>query len=304
MPRFAWSAALLCSLLPARQVLAGDVPLAPEQVPVFLEAAWKQSAETRTEHGPAAAEAELRTAAERVVADLGRDHDVSQELTSALADAATIESPSQRLSRLSVGMVKAQAAARFRPTMEAPLPEGFPQPGPVGRVIVKEYPAYRAARTPMDDPQRRGGSAGQNSAFNRLFDHITSNDVKMTAPVEMVYDAGVASLDATGPAPRPVSMAFLYEHPAQGEAGDDGSVEVVDLPPVTVVSVGVRGYYTAERMRESMAKLEAFLAEHAATWEVAGPVRYMGYNSPFVLPHLRYGEVQIPVRAKSSSDGR
>jgi hypothetical protein len=260
--------------------------LSQDRVAAYLEDEWEKSAVVRREQGPAAAEAQLRGAAERVMESLGAEHDVSETLRDGFARADEESNPSARLARISVAVVKAQAAANFRPKMEAPLPAGFPQPGPVGQVIVKQYPAYRAARTTMRDDGR-----GQNSAFNKLFRHITSNDVKMTAPVEMRYDN---ANDAASP--EPVSMAFLYEAPDQGMAGTDGAVEVVDLPAMTVVSVGIRGSYTTEQMQRAKSKLDGYLKQHAETLRADGPPRYMGYNSPFVLPHLRYGEVQIPVK--------
>ena len=76
---------------------------------------------------------------------------------------------------------------------EAKLPEGFPQPGPVGSVIVKEYPAYRLART------RAGG--GDGGMFMRLFRHIERNDVKMTAPVEMTLPGEGGDAGRHGPWP-------------------------------------------------------------------------------------------------------
>jgi len=48
-------------------------------------------------------------------------------------------------------------------------------------------------------------------------------------------------------------------------------------------------------MRRAMSKLDAYLAANDEQFTRSGAPRYMGYNSPFVLPHLRYGEVQIPV---------
>ena len=66
---------------------------------------------------------------------------------------------------------------------EANLPRGFPTPGPVGTVTVKNYPAYRAAVVREDNGQ--GEQAQQNSMFSVLFKHIKKNDIPMTAPVEM-----------------------------------------------------------------------------------------------------------------------
>jgi len=191
-----------------------------------------------------------------------------------------------------------QPGAKFRLIREAPLPDGFPEPAPVGKVVLKDYPAYRLARTTMAD-------LDQDGAFMTLFRHIEANDIKMTAPVEMTYEAakagekGVAKDDA-GKKPRPRSMAFLYQGTDIGKPGkpdDDGKVEVVDVPAMTVLSIAVRGAYSEAQMETGLQKLQAWLAEHPE-YEIAGPPRMLGYNSPFVPAFLRYGEVQLPVKQK------
>ncbi len=184
----------------------------------------------------------------------------------------------------------AVVALEFQPTMEAPLPKDFPPPGEAGIVMVKKYPAYRVARTPM------GKQASQNEAFGTLFRHIQSNQISMTAPVEMSY-AAPAATDKL----EPRAMAFLYGSPAIGSAGVDAKspqVEVVDVPAMTVVSIGVRGNYTQERMNEAMRTINAFLEKNAAKYVRAAEPRYLGYNSPFILPWRRFGEVQVPITEK------
>ena len=163
---------------------------------------------------------------------------------------------------------------RFEPLMEASLPEGFPAPGPVGEAVVKEYPRYRAARTP-------GGMA----AFWTLFGHIKRNDIPMTAPVEMTMEKGEM-----------VDMAFLYASPGQGRAGKEGAVEVLDLPAVRVVSFGIRGTPTPEQIDAAKREIERMRDEKAM--EAAGPFRLLGYNSPMVPARNRFYELQLPVRAK------
>ena len=185
---------------------------------------------------------------------------------------------------------------------EASLPRGFPTLGPVGTVIVKNYPAYRAAV--VRENHRQGERAQQNSMFGVLFKHIKKNDIPMTAPVEMTYESSTEPPGATAttkpaatPSPsRPVAMAFLYGQPEWGKPGADGAIDVVDVPAMTVVSVGVRGSYNAENFNEAMGKLTAYLSENTGRYLAAGPPRYLGYNSPFVPGFLRIGEVQIPVK--------
>jgi hypothetical protein len=210
---------------------------------------------------------------------------------------------------------------------EARLPEGFPAPGPIGKVVIKEYPAYRAARTAPAD-----STAGQNEMFWPLFQHIKRNEIAMTAPVEMEFRSvapaasqpadgghpaaigGATSVEATsGSAPsatddrltslpplQPTAMAFLYARSTMGSTGTDAAdprVVISDMPAATVLSIGVRGDYTPKRLARELRSLEQWLADHPGRFENAGPPRYFGYNSPMVPSFLRYGEVQLPVRA-------
>lgn len=171
---------------------------------------------------------------------------------------------------------------RFRPIAEADLPVGFPPCTPVGEVEVKRYPGYRAAVT------RDNGTA-----FWRLFAHIKKNNVAMTAPVEI-------TLEENGQ--RPVLMAFLYERPDQGTPGEDGTVEVRDLPGGWFVSTGIRGPRSNQALQLAQQRVEEWLGHHRDKWQVAGPPRLLGYNSPFIPRDKYYWEYQLPVREKSSAD--
>ncbi len=175
---------------------------------------------------------------------------------------------------------------------EAEVPEGWPTLTPVGEVEVKQYPEYRAAV--VEDAGPDGGEQG--SMFRTLFDHIKQNEIAMTAPVEMGYDA---SRPDTNTDREMRSMAFLYRSTEQGELDPDGQVVVRDLPAQTVASIGVRGGYTDERFNEHVATLDSWLEEHADAWERDGAPRYLGYNSPFVPAFMRYGEVQVPIRERA-----
>ena len=171
----------------------------------------------------------------------------------------------------------------FTPILEAKLPEGFPGTTPVGAIEVKHYPEYRKAT-----------SSGR-SAFWTLFRHIQRNGISMTAPVELTY----AGDDAQQP--REQSMAFLYGSRALGEPGQAGSVDVVDVPAATVVSIGVRGPRTEESFLDAYDQLQAWLQERESQYAVAGPPRVMAYNSPFVPRNRQFFEVQIPIEARGDS---
>ena len=167
----------------------------------------------------------------------------------------------------------------FTPIKEAEMPRGFPPPTPVGEIEIKRYPAYRMAQTESEE----------RSAFWTLFKHIKRNKIAMTAPVEMGYES-------TGAA-KPVqsSMAFLYGNDSLGKAGSDGAVRVVDVLPQMVVSVGVRGNRTQNKIVTARKSLLKWIEDNSSTYRIAGEMRVMGYNSPFVPAGRKYFEVQIPI---------
>ncbi len=171
------------------------------------------------------------------------------------------------------------SAEQFQPIKEAEMPRGFPGYTPVGQIEVKQYPAYRKA------------SASGAAEFWTLFQHINTNHIKMTAPVEMDYGDPIADK------PNERSMSFLYEKPDQGTAGTRGGVEVSDTPAMMVVSIGCRGRRTPAAVAAAKEKLLGYLADKKGKFTRAGHVRVMGYNSPFVPRDRNFFEVQIPVKA-------
>jgi hypothetical protein len=163
------------------------------------------------------------------------------------------------------------------------LPEGFPSYTPVDQIEVKRYPAYRKAETT--------GKA----AFWTLFQHITTAGISMTAPVEMTFQ-----MDGP-PAGREQSMAFLYGAKSIGSAGRKGNVDVVDVPAATVVCIGVSGARSDAVLAQAEQQLRQWLEQSRARYEQNGPLRVMGYNSPFVPRDRQFFEVQIPVRELAGS---
>ncbi len=114
----------------------------------------------------------------------------------------------------------------------------------------------------------------------------------MSSPVEITW-----SDPQTQPAEaKPQAMAFVYRESDIGEPGMDGKVEVIDVPPQTFLSIGVRGSYNREHLVEGVTTLRNWLAAHSKEYREVGPPRYLGYNSPFVPWFMRFGEVQLPIR--------
>jgi effector-binding domain-containing protein len=171
----------------------------------------------------------------------------------------------------------------------APLPEGFPSPSPDGEIEIKQYPEYRAAtvQTPgnLDSAPSRG--------FSPLFRHISSNDISMTAPVETRYPA--TTLEGSTAPEGDATVSFLYRSVdiVPQEVAQD--IQIEDIPPMTVVSIGTRGRYDLETYQASIQRLQAWLAEHPDYTVVGSPRRFF-YDGPFLPDALKRSDVQIPVR--------
>lgn len=155
-----------------------------------------------------------------------------------------------------------QVAAKPAYVSEAPLPEGWAQPGPYDQVSEKTVPAYRAAFTTKSN---------QSMAFWTLFTHIKKNDIPMTSPVEMSMTEKDSSLEMA-------QMAFLYQNGKVGAAGAAGTqVEVRDVPAQKVVSYTWQGDDTKANVAKAKAAIDAELTAKKLTSE---RYRLLGYNGP------------------------
>jgi hypothetical protein len=164
------------------------------------------------------------------------------------------------LSACAMQAVEPPAAPAY--VSEAPLPDGWPQPGPYDQVSVKTYPAYRAAFTT---------NRWQSFGFWTLFGHIRKNNIPMTSPVEitMAKDGDQIGMSA---------MAFLYRNDKVGAVGTAGKkVEVRDVPAAKVLSYTWQGADTKANVAKAKTALEAALAERKLT---ARQFRLLGYNGP------------------------
>lgn len=171
----------------------------------------------------------------------------------------------------------------YRIALSGEMPDGFPEPTPVGEIQVKNYPVYRLART-----------ASENSTgFFKLFAHIKVNRIEMTTPVEMTYSAESKN------APKQIEMAFLYGNTDLGKAGNKlGGITVQDIPALTTVSIGLKGEVDAMNVSEAERRLVTWLEQLGTDYERAGNLRVLGYNGPDRPADLRYFEVELPIRKK------
>jgi len=163
---------------------------------------------------------------------------------------------------------------------EAPLPAGWPQPGPYGQVSVKSYPAYRAAFT---------RNSWQSFGFWTLFAHIQRQHIPMTAPVEL-------SMKKSGDQMEMSAMAFLYRDGKVGALGADGKrVDVRDVPASKALSYTWQGPDSKANVAKARTAVDAALAERKLT---AKAFRLLGYNGPGTPRAKRTWELQALLEDK------
>jgi hypothetical protein len=157
---------------------------------------------------------------------------------------------------------------------EAPLPKGWPQPGPYDQVVEKTYPAYRAAFATK---------GLQTFAFWKLFNHIKAADIPMTAPVEMAMNEGENGL-------MKAEMAFLYQDQTVGKPGTAGTeIEVRDVPSAKVLSYTWQGKDSKANIATAREALQASLAQRKLT---STGFRLLGYNGPGTPEDKKTWELQ------------
>lgn len=232
---------------------------------------------------------ELATGIRKAIQLLGPDDLAARSLEDALRR-RTDQSP-----RALDSVNRVVESLTFRPWIEADPPEGFPEFTPLHQIEVKTLPAYRAARISMESGQQR-----RDGGFWSLFKHIKRQDIAMTAPVRVDYDN-------KGGTQKRRSMEFLYRSAEFGKIGIDPanvSINVVDVPSHEVVSIGVRGKTTAAVVEQSRRSLQKWIEAEKGQYMIAGTVRVMGYNSPFIPGSRAYFEVQIPVSRMKPADSK
>lgn len=158
---------------------------------------------------------------------------------------------------------------------EAPLPKGWPQPGPYNKVVEKKFPAYRAAYTAGKD---------ENFAFWRLFRHIKSQDIPMTSPVEMEMQKDGDKLSMK-------SMGFLYQNTAVGKTGNEGNkIKVTDVPAMKTLSYTWQGRKNSKIIKTAKVALDTELKKRGIE---SDDYRVMGYNGPGVPRNKKTWEMIV-----------
>ena len=223
----------------------------------------------------------LKAASEKVIASCKDNLMARDILVKATKDISKIEDIAKQADILRTGLLEVLVILTFKPRVEAPVPAGFPAPTPVGVVEIKKLPVYRMAKV------ANSGMGGNN--FFTLFNHIKKNNIEMTAPVEMTMSEKNGKYTES-------SMAFLYQETTLGKVGPQGNVAVLDTTECTVVSVGMRGSPSSENIESARRWLLEKIKTTPQAYEIAGELKVMGYNSPFMPEKLRYYEVQLPLK--------
>lgn len=224
--------------------------------------------------------ATLRAAAKAVMEARPNNLLISTKLQTVLDQQET--NVNKQAKSLQTALSESAAILNFRIKNESDLPKGFPEPCALGEIQLKHYPPYRLARAPSKTDR----------AFFTLFNHIKSNKIAMTAPVEMRYDEADQKYQQ-------LYMAFLYGAPDLGKLGDAGmGVMVEDIAEMSTVAIGLTGDFDPSASTHIKA-LESWLAQNASDYERDGKVRVLGYNSPFVWKSQRFFEIEIPVRKRA-----
>ena len=223
----------------------------------------------------------LKAASEKVIASCKDNLMARDILVKATKDISKIEDIAKQADILRTGLLEVLVILTFKPRVEAPVPAGFPAPSPVGVVEIKKLPVYRMAKV------ANSGMGGNN--FFTLFNHIKKNNIEMTAPVEMTMSEKNGKYTES-------SMAFLYQETTLGKVGPQGNVAVLDTTECTVVSVGMRGSPSSENIESARRWLLEKIKTTPQAYEIAGELKVMGYNSPFMPEKLRYYEVQLPLK--------
>ena len=223
----------------------------------------------------------LKVASEKVIVSCKDNLMARDILVKATKDISKIEDIAKQADILRTGLLEVLVILTFKPRVEAPVPAGFPAPTPVGVVEIKKLPVYRMAKV------ANSGMGGNN--FFTLFNHIKKNNIEMTAPVEMTMTEKNGKYTES-------SMAFLYQETTLGKVGPQGNVAVLDTTECTVVSVGMRGSPSSENIESARRWLLEKIKNAPEAYEIAGELKVMGYNSPFMPEKLRYYEVQLPLK--------
>jgi len=223
----------------------------------------------------------LKAASDKTLASCKENFMVRDILSKAAQASSKLQDVTKQADTLRAALLETLVILTFKPKVEAPVPAGFPAPTPVGVVEIKKLPVYRMAKV------ANSGLGGNN--FFTLFNHIKKNKIEMTAPVEMTMAEKNGKYTES-------SMAFLYQETTLGKVGPQGNIAVLDTKECMVASIGMRGSPSSENIESARRWLVEKIKIAPEAYDIAGELKVMGYNSPFMPEKLRYYEVQLPLK--------
>ena len=221
------------------------------------------------------------------LADAGKQSDATAILTPALDLADVAATPKAKIAFIDNELDRAIGSLKFSPIMESGLPGGYPWPSMPGLIRVKRYPSSRIAWV---------GGSWQDRLFAALFERDRQGPLAVTIPVEYTLIDGRLIKQEQGL----FSMSEYFRRQEQERmattrsAISAGPVE----KPILVVSLAMKGPYTAGNMEGPLRKLRQWLEENKDLYEQIGHPRLLAYNSPLVWGWMKYSEVQIPIRER------
>lgn len=222
----------------------------------------------------------FKSASEKITVSCKENFMVRDILSKAALASSKVQDITKQADILRTSLLETLVILTFKPKVEAPVPMGFPAPTPIGVVEIKKLPVYRMAKV--------NNTTGGNNFFT-LFNHIKKNNIEMTAPVEMTMTEKGGKFTES-------SMAFLYQETTLGKTGTQGNVAVLDTTECMVASIGMFGSPTSLAMESAKQWLIEKIKTTPEAYEIAGELKVMGYNSPFMPEKLRYFEVQLPLK--------
>ena len=150
---------------------------------------------------------------------------------------------------------------------------------PVGEFRIIELPT----RIALEAKSTQGYFSENNGLFRTLFGYISEHDLSMTTPVEAEIEPGKMRF-------------FVGEKDAAKKRPNTGKVEVINLDPITVVAIGIRGSYNSENF-QNHEKLLLTWTDENPDYEISGSAYAVYWDGPFIPWLLKRSEVHLPIRS-------
>ena len=150
---------------------------------------------------------------------------------------------------------------------------------PVGEFRIIELPT----RIALEAKSTQGYFSENNGLFRTLFGYISEHDLSMTTPVEAEIEPGKMRF-------------FVGEKDAAKKRPNTGKVEVINLDPITVVAIGIRGSYNIENFQNHEKLLLTWIDENP-DYEISGSAYAVYWDGPFIPWLLKRSEVHLPIRS-------